>query len=112
VLANLAGNAIKFTPAGGSVTIEAVAAGDELRFSVRDTGPGIPEAERPRLFDRYWQPTRTAAKGTGLGLYIARGIVLAHGGRIWVDSRVGAGSTFSFTLPVAPQAPAHTGAGA
>jgi signal transduction histidine kinase len=99
VIGNLAGNALKFAGRGGRVTLAAVGAGQSAIFSVADTGPGIPPEEVGRLFDRFWQ-ARTDRRGVGLGLTIARGIVEAHGGRIWVDSRVGEGSTFSFTLPL------------
>ncbi len=102
VLANLLGNAVKFTPAGGTVTVEARSEAGEVRVAVRDTGPGIPEHEQPRLFVRYWQARGTAHRGSGLGLYIARGLVEAHGGRLWVESVPGAGSTFTFTLPLPP----------
>ncbi|MFP2911780.1 sensor histidine kinase, partial [Pyxidicoccus sp. 3LFB2] len=102
VLANLLGNAVKFTPAGGTVTVEAVALDSEVRVAVRDTGPGIPEDEQGRLFQRHWQSRSTATRGSGLGLYIAKGLVEAHGGRLWVESTVGAGSTFTFTLPLMP----------
>jgi signal transduction histidine kinase len=102
VLANLLGNAVKFTPAGGTVTVEARSEAVEVRVAVRDTGPGIPEHEQPRLFERYWQARGTAHRGSGLGLYIARGLVEAHGGRLWVESVPGAGSTFTFTLPLPP----------
>jgi signal transduction histidine kinase len=100
VLANLVGNAIKFTPAGGTVKMTAVESGFHTRFEVRDTGPGIATQHIPRVFDRFWRAD-TAGRGTGLGLYIARGIVESHGGRIWVESRVGAGSAFIFELPLA-----------
>lgn len=100
VMGNLAGNAVKFAGRGGRVTLGAVAAGHHVVFSVTDTGPGIAPEEIERLFDRFWQ-ARTDRRGVGLGLTIARGLVEAHGGRIWVDSRVGEGSTFSFTLPEA-----------
>jgi signal transduction histidine kinase/DNA-binding response OmpR family regulator len=99
VLSNLLGNAIKFTPAGGRVILVAKAAGAELLFQVQDTGPGIRSEDLPRLFDRFWQVSRGDRRGTGLGLAIAKGFVEAHGGRISVESSVGAGSTFSFTLP-------------
>ena len=72
-----------------------------MRFSVEDTGCGIPEANLPHVFDRYWQAKETAHLGTGLVLAIAKGLVEAHGGTISVASRVGHGTTFSFTLPLA-----------
>ncbi|MGO8997420.1 MAG: sensor histidine kinase [Polyangiaceae bacterium] len=100
VLGNLVANAIKFTPSGGAITIEATPAGEEVRFSVADTGPGIPAEAREHIFERYWRgEQRDLTKGVGLGLYIAKGIVQGHGGRIWVESTVGHGSTFIFTLP-------------
>jgi signal transduction histidine kinase len=98
VLGNLAGNALKFAGRGGHVTLGAVAAGPQVVFSVGDTGPGIAPDEAGHLFDRFWQ-ARTDRRGVGLGLTIARGIVEAHCGRIWVDSRLGEGATFYFTLP-------------
>jgi signal transduction histidine kinase len=99
VIANLVGNAIKFTPSGGEIAVSAEPRGREVVLSVRDTGPGIPEDQRARIFERYWQAKETAHKGTGLGLSIAKALVELHGGRIWVESQVGAGSTFYFTLP-------------
>ena len=104
VLSNLIGNAIKFTPAGGAVTIEVNAVDGEVRFAVRDTGPGIPPVELAHVFDRYWQARRARSAGSGLGLYIAKGIVEAHGKRIWAESAVGAGATFFFALPAYPHA--------
>jgi signal transduction histidine kinase len=104
VLANLVGNAVKFTEAGGSITINARALENELLISVTDTGIGIPPSHLPHIFDRHWHARRTARTlGTGLGLAIARGIVEAHGGRIWVESTEGVGSIFSFTVPIAPK---------
>ncbi|MBI2568679.1 MAG: GAF domain-containing protein [Candidatus Schekmanbacteria bacterium] len=100
-LANLLGNAIKFTPASGSVAIGVETVEGEVRFTVADTGPGISEQALPHVFDRYWQAGGSASAGAGLGLYIVKGIVEAHGGRIWVESRLGAGSAFLFTLPPA-----------
>nr|WP_246357758.1 HAMP domain-containing sensor histidine kinase [Pyxidicoccus fallax] len=103
VLANLLGNAVKFTPRDGTITVETEACPGEVRVTVRDTGPGIPADEQPRLFQRHWQSRSTAHRGSGLGLYIAKGVVEAHGGRLWVESTVGSGSTFHFTLPLAPE---------
>ena len=71
-----------------------------MRFAVKDTGPGIPKEQLPHLFNRYWQARKLAQEGSGLGLYIAKGIIEAHGGQLWVESQVGSGSTFFFTLPV------------
>jgi signal transduction histidine kinase len=100
VFSNLVGNAIKFTPAGGSITLSAVRADGAVKCSVTDNGPGIPEAQIPRLFGKFWQAKRGDTGGVGLGLAIARGIVEAHGGSISVESEVGKGSVFSFPLPV------------
>jgi signal transduction histidine kinase len=97
---NLIGNAIKFTPVGGEVTVRARAEGALVHFAVTDSGPGIPADHLPHLFDRYWQARETAELGTGLGLFIARGIAEAHGGTMWAESQLGAGATFHFTLPV------------
>lgn len=98
VLGNLLNNAIKFTPAGGRITIVAQQEGDEIRFAVTDSGPGIPADHLPRVFDRFWQSRSADRRGAGLGLAIAKGIVEAHGGHIWAESVSGKGSTFSFTL--------------
>lgn len=100
VLSNLIGNAIKFTPAGGSITLSAARTVGSVQCSVTDTGPGIPAAQIPRLFGKFWQARRGDGRGVGLGLAIARGIVEAHGGTIDVRSEVGRGSVFSFALPV------------
>ena len=102
VLSNLVGNALKFTPEGGRITIRAVESGFHTRIEVRDTGPGIASQHLPRIFDRFWKADAGGRKGTGLGLYIAKGIVEGHRGRIWVESRVGVGSAFIFELPIAP----------
>jgi len=99
VLSNLLRNAIHFTPAGGSITIKILPEEHGCRISVRDTGIGIAEAQQPRIFDRFQQLRSADRRGLGLGLYISKRIIEAHGGRIWVESRPGAGSTFSFTLP-------------
>ncbi len=108
VIVNLLSNAIKFTPRGGRVTLQAECIGNErLRVAVADTGVGIPAEDLERLFDKYEQARSRATrseKGTGLGLYITKQIVELHGGGIHVTSQVGQGSTFSFTLPIAPAA--------
>jgi signal transduction histidine kinase len=101
LLGNLVGNALKFTPEHGSVKLQVVRAGEEIVFKVTDTGPGIPSADIEHLFDKFWQARRNDHRGVGLGLAIAKSIVEAHGGRISVQSTVGVGSTFSFTLPLA-----------
>ena len=99
-LGNLVGNAIKFTPPGGSVTVAAVRGDDaRVRFTVADTGTGIPAEHLPHVFDRFWQATATRRAGAGLGLAIAKGIAEAHGGDLTVESAVGAGSCFALHLP-------------
>jgi PAS domain S-box-containing protein len=105
VLTNLVGNASKFAGAGSTIEIRASADGDLVTFAVADRGPGIPEDQLPHLFDRYWKGKPSRPHGMGLGLFIAKGIVEAHGGRIWVESKLGAGSTFSFTVPIALRPP-------
>lgn len=100
VLGNLLRNALKFTPRDGSVVIAVEPHDRSLLFTVADTGPGINPENLSRVFERYWQSsTGSRARGAGLGLSIARGIVEAHGGRIWVNSELGKGSTFAFTIP-------------
>ncbi|HEX5059665.1 MAG TPA: ATP-binding protein [Kofleriaceae bacterium] len=103
VLSNLLGNALKFTPRGGHVTLTATRDGDRTLFSVRDTGPGIPPEHLAHVFDRFWKEEEQVfgVKGTGLGLFIAKGIIEAHGGRIWAKNEPGGGARFSFTLPLA-----------
>ena len=104
VLVNLVSNALKFTPRGGRVSLSAACEGGFVRVSVTDTGVGIPEDDLRDIFDKYAQARSRATrseKGTGLGLYITRQLVELHGGRIGVNSEVGRGSTFSFTVPVA-----------
>src|SRR5687768_3037543 len=102
VLSNLVGNAVKFTPRNGLITISAERVDGEIRFAVIDTGPGIPAEQLPHIFGRFWQAKASDRRGIGLGLAIAKGIVEAHKGRIWVESSVGLGSTFYFTLPLTP----------
>lgn len=102
VFENLIGNALKFTAAGGRITIGAAARGGEVQFQVADTGAGIPAEDVPHLFDRFWRSRRAARRGAGLGLSIAKGVVEAHGGRIWVESTPGRGTTVCFTIPGPP----------
>jgi signal transduction histidine kinase len=99
VMGNLLGNAIKFTPEGGMVTFSARRDGSEVIFEVTDTGPGIPAEQVSHLFEQFWQARKSDKRGVGLGLTIAKGIVDAHGGRIWVNSTPGAGTTFLFSIP-------------
>ena len=101
VLSNLVGNAVKFTPRDGRVTVCAEQIDGGVRFGVIDTGPGIPPDQVPHIFGQFWQAMPSDRRGIGLGLAIAKGIVEAHGGMIWVESQVGFGSTFYFTLPSA-----------
>ncbi len=101
ILSNLLGNAIKFTPEGGRIDISVFDKLNVLEFEVEDKGPGIPLEQVPFIFDRFWQARNTAKMGTGLGLSIAKGFVEAQGGKIWVESRIGQGSSFHFTLPQA-----------
>lgn len=104
VLSNLLGNAIKFTPESGTIALSTRRRQDDVLFTISDTGRGIPAEQLPHVFDRYWQARRADHEGSGLGLFIAKGIVEAHGGRIWAESEPGAGSRFSFTLPLQPSA--------
>ena len=105
---NLVGNALKFTPAGGRVTVRARAADHLLRLEVEDTGTGIAPEDLPHIFDRFWQARRQRRAGVGLGLAIAKGIVEAHRGRIDVASEPGRGTTFRLELPAARPATATT----
>jgi len=101
VFENLIGNATKFTRVGG-ISLGAKAEGREVVFWVADTGVGIATEDIPHVFDRFWQARRPRHDGAGLGLVIAREIVQAHGGRLWVESALGSGSTFFFALPTSP----------
>jgi signal transduction histidine kinase len=101
VLGNLIGNAIKFTPDGGLVQVSAEPFDGEVLVKVHDTGMGVSAKQLPHVFDRFWQATPKARLGSGLGLTIAKGVVEALGGKIWVESHPGDGTTFYFTLPLA-----------
>lgn len=105
VLCNLMGNAIKFTPEEGTITVSARRLATEIEFCVRDTGPGIGPEELPQIFGQFWQARASDSRGIGLGLAIAKGIVEAHRGRIWVESEPGEGATFRFTLPLVEKRP-------
>ena len=100
VFGNLLGNAVKFTPEGGKVSLKAWRDGDDVVFEVADTGPGISPENQAHLFDRFWQANRADRRGVGLGLPISKGIVEAHGGRIWIVSEPGKGSRFCVAIPV------------
>ncbi|BDG06085.1 GAF domain-containing sensor histidine kinase [Anaeromyxobacter oryzae] len=103
VIANLVGNAMKFSPDGAGIRIRAERTPEGLRFAVQDDGPGIAAEVVEHLFDRYWQPAGTQKRGHGLGLFIVKGIVEAHGGRVWVEAAPGRGATFLFTIPTPPR---------
>jgi signal transduction histidine kinase len=109
VFENLITNAIKFTRPGGRITVGAALTDGHVLFRVADTGIGISPDDLPHVFDRFWQAHKGAHHGAGLGLPIVQGIVDAHGGRTWVDSQPGLGSTFFFTIPVSAQATQHHG---
>jgi signal transduction histidine kinase len=99
VLSNLLGNAIKLTPEGGTVTVRARLRDGTLAVSIADTGRGIASEDLAHVFDRYWRPKGSTGEGSGLGLYIARGVVEAHGGRMRAESSP-QGAILSFTLPL------------
>jgi PAS domain S-box-containing protein len=107
IFSNLLGNALKFTPKGGQIALRVEPAGDLMLFSVSDTGPGIPAESLPHVFDPFWQAQESRKEGAGLGLAIVRGLVEAHDGRVWVESKPGVGSTFFFTLPIVAQTGEH-----
>ncbi len=106
VLANLIGNAVKYSPKGGEIAVAAARVGDDVRISVTDHGVGISPQDKAALFKPFQRvgPSSLTAKGTGLGLVVCARLVEAHGGRIWLESELGKGSTFHFTLPVAKAA--------
>jgi signal transduction histidine kinase len=101
VFANLLGNAFKFSAEGGMVTLRVSKQDGAACFSVQDQGQGITKSDLARLFEPFWQGNKRKDQGAGLGLSISKAIVQAHGGKIWVESQPGAGSTFYFTLPLA-----------
>jgi signal transduction histidine kinase len=102
ILFNLLSNAVKFTPAGGRIDVAAGLVGGDVQLAVRDTGPGIAPEDLDRIFEEFQQSDAGAKhhEGTGLGLALSKRLVELHGGRIWVESEVGVGSRFVFTLPV------------
>lgn len=106
VLSNLLSNAIKFSSVKGNISVQATTLGHDLQVAVRDDGPGIPEGDLDRVFEGFCQLQNSDARGLGLGLYISKAIIEAHGGRIWATSRPGAGSTFHFTVPGSGSEPA------
>jgi CheY-like chemotaxis protein len=108
VLDNLIGNAVKFTAAGGTITVGAGARNGDVVVWVKDTGSGIDADQLPHIFDRFWQAKKRERRGIGLGLSICKAIVEAHGGQIWAESTPGAGTTLFFTVPAAPQTEAST----
>jgi signal transduction histidine kinase len=101
---NLLENAMKYTPSNGTIFVEAEAEDDQVILRIRDTGPGIPHQDQPFLFDKFFRASNTPedAPGTGLGLSIVKSIVDQHEGRIWVDSELGQGATFTVVLPALP----------
>jgi signal transduction histidine kinase len=108
VFDNLIGNATKFTQPGGRIAVRVAMQNEDVMFSVTDTGVGIAPDDLPHVFDRFWQAaTRARRLGAGLGLPITRGIVEAHGGRIGVESEVGRGTTFVFTIPATEASTLH-----
>jgi signal transduction histidine kinase len=101
VLENLIGNAVKFSRRAGRITVGARTSDKEVLFWVRDAGIGIAADQLPHIFDRFWQAQTKRQRGVGLGLSIVKGIVDAHGGRVWAESTLGQGTTFFFTIPAA-----------
>jgi two-component system phosphate regulon sensor histidine kinase PhoR len=107
LLQNLLDNAVQYTPRGGRIRVSVRVAGEQAVLTVSDTGIGIPQAEQERIFERFYRVDAARSReagGTGLGLAIAKHIAESHGGRIWVDSAVGQGSQFHFSIPLASQA--------
>ncbi len=113
VFINLLENAVKYTPAGTPIEISAAPTNGAVRVEVADGGPGLPPGEESQIFEKFYRaPSATATSGVGLGLTIVRGIVTAHGGRIWAENRPGGGAVFRFTLPLAGAPPPHVSAAA
>jgi signal transduction histidine kinase len=108
VLSNLIGNAIKYAGEGRPIALQVERAGRTAHFSIKDSGAGIAPAQLHHLFERYWRASAATSGGTGLGLFLTKGIVQAHGGRVWAESTVGVGSTFHFTLPLQTGTPSPT----
>jgi len=108
MLDNLIGNAIKYTPENGEITIDVEARNDQVIFRISDTGPGIPPSDQPHIFEKFYRASNVpkGVGGSGLGLAIVKSIVDNHQGRIWVDSLLGQGSTFTVVLPIYMQATA------
>jgi len=100
VISNLLGNAMKFMPSGGTASLSVAQQDAQIEFELSDSGPGIHPDQLPHVFERFWQVDSGARRGLGLGLYICEQLVVAHGGHIWVESDVGEGATFRFTLPL------------
>jgi two-component system sensor histidine kinase VicK len=114
VLRNLLSNAIKYSPEGGTITVQGCGDERQLLVQVSDGGIGIPSEDLERVFERFYRVENEitqSVRGAGLGLSVCRGIVEAHGGHIWVESALGAGSTFYFTLPVLSKVEGPVGAG-
>lgn len=106
IVSNILGNAIKYTPKRGRIEINARKVNENILFTINDTGPGISEEDQKHLFEAYWQSRRNKANfSTGLGLNIAKDFVLAHRGKIWLESKIGKGTTFYFTIPIATKDP-------
>jgi signal transduction histidine kinase len=101
VLEQLVSNAVKYSPDGGTVTVSAHRRDETVELAVSDEGVGVPPGERERIFSKFYKAGDASARGTGLGLFIANGLVREMGGRMWVDSREGQGSRFAFELPLA-----------
>jgi two-component system, OmpR family, sensor histidine kinase KdpD len=105
VLWNLLDNALKYAPPGSSIDLSATVRDDELIIEVADRGPGVPSGNEQRIFDKFYRAAPAGTRGVGLGLTICRGIVEAHGGRIWMENRPEGGAAFRFTLPLEGERP-------